>query len=207
MQLPRCALPDYASGELSESPTTAVGQVSKDGQFRWDGTQWVPIASGEREPTSWTRPMRLAVAGLFVVEAISGIVFNALFLTHENVLNAIHAQGTSIPSGTDINTLVDVAIATAWTIAIVIALVELTAAVGSYLGWRWIFWVAFVVLALDALQAVTNLGSVSHPSTSPQPGWVIATNEVIGLVALGLFIWMVVGLIKFGPWAMKKPGT
>jgi hypothetical protein len=33
----------YAIAALSESPSAAIGQVSADGQFRWDGAQWVPI--------------------------------------------------------------------------------------------------------------------------------------------------------------------
>jgi len=167
----------------------------------------MPIGKSERERTSWTRPMQLAVGVLFIAQAIFGIVFNALFLTHENVLRAIQAQGTTIPAGTDINTVVDFGIASAWVIAIVIAIIALVVAVGSYLGWRWMFWVAFVVLALDAIGAATNLGAVSRPSTSPLPQWAVSIDEVLSLAALGLFIWMLVGLIKFGPWALKKPGT
>ena len=26
------------------------------------------------------------------------------------------------------------------------------------------------------------------------------------LIALALFVWLIVGLIKYGPWAMRKPG-
>jgi len=27
------------------------------------------------------------------------------------------------------------------------------------------------------------------------------------VASLALFVWLLVGLIKFGPWAMKKPGA
>jgi len=30
---------------------------------------------------------------------------------------------------------------------------------------------------------------------------------LLSLVALGLFIWFVVALARYGPWAMRKPGA
>ena len=59
---------------MSQNPSTAVGQVSADGQFRWDGQQWVPIPKGTRESTPWTRPMQLAAAALLAVEAIFSVL-------------------------------------------------------------------------------------------------------------------------------------
>jgi hypothetical protein len=29
---------------------------------------------------------------------------------------------------------------------------------------------------------------------------------VVALASLAMFIWMLIGAIKFGPWAMKRPG-
>src|SRR5207245_9096896 len=92
-------------------PTTqAAGQISADGQFRWDGQQWVPLASNYREPTPWTRPMQLITAALFAISAISGAVTTIAFVNHDSVLRAIHAQGTQVPAGTDIDTVVNVTI-------------------------------------------------------------------------------------------------
>ena len=44
--------------------TQASGQISADGQFRWDGQQWVPLAAGYREP--------IPVAGLIISELVRG---------------------------------------------------------------------------------------------------------------------------------------
>jgi hypothetical protein len=192
---------------LSESPSVAVGQVSPDGQFRWDGHQWVPIPQGEREPTPWTRPMQLGVAAFFVVEILFSIITSAVFINHDSMLKVMQAQGTSIPQGTDVNTVVNISIVFAWVVTGIIAAIELVAALGSYLQWRWMFWVVLVLLGLGSVGAVTNLNTFAHPQTSPVPTWGVAISELMALVSLGLFIWLLIGAIRYGPWAMKKPGS
>src|SRR6267378_7388608 len=93
-----CAV--YPIAVLSQNPSAAVGQVSADGQFRWDGQQWVPIPRGAREPTPWTRPMQLATAGFFAVQALLSILTSAVYINHDNMLRVMQAQG-SLPQGTD----------------------------------------------------------------------------------------------------------
>jgi hypothetical protein len=39
------------------------------------------------------------------------------------------------------------------------------------------------------------------------PTWGVAISELLAIVSLGLFIWMLIGAIRHGPWAMKKPGS
>src|ERR1700737_477597 len=95
---------------MSQYPSSAIGQVSADGQFRWDGQQWVPIPQGTREPTPWTRPMQLAAAGLFVVDAVYSVVVSVIFINHDSMLRAINAQGTTIPAGTGVDTVINIAI-------------------------------------------------------------------------------------------------
>ncbi len=192
---------------LSQSPATAVGQVSADGQFRWDGQQWVPIPRGVREATPWTRPMQLAVAGFFILEALFSILTSALFINHDSMLRVMQAQGTSIPQGTDINTVVNISIGFAWAVVVVIAVLEGVAALGSYLGWRWMFWVALILNGFGAIGAITNIGTLRNPASSPVPTWGVAVGEVLSLASVALFVWMLVAVIRYGPWAMKKPGA
>ena len=71
-----------------------MGQVSADGQFRWDGQSWVPIPKGSREATSWTRPMQMAAAALFAVQAVYTVALSFIFINHDRVLKA---QGTPDP--------------------------------------------------------------------------------------------------------------
>ena len=192
---------------MSESPNAAAGQVSADGQFRWDGQQWVPIPRGEREPTPWTRPMQLGVAAYFVVSTLLAILSSALFINHDSMLKVMQAQGTQVPAGTDLNTVINISIVFAWVAVAVIGIIELVAALGSYLGWRWMFWVVLVLCAFGAIGAVTNLGTFAHPQSSPIPTWGVAISEVLSIVGLGLFIWLLIGAIRYGPWAMKRPGA
>jgi hypothetical protein len=192
---------------LSQFPSTAVGQVSADGQFRWDGTQWVPIPRGAREPTSWTRPLQLAAAGLFVAEAVYSVIVSLIYINPTTMRRAMEAQGTSIPQGTDAETVINISVAIALAFVIGIAVCELVAAVGSYLGWRWMFWVALVLFGLGAIGALTNIGTLIRPETSPVPLWGVAISELFAIVSLALFVWMLIAVIRFGPWAMKRPGA
>src|ERR1700704_1547796 len=109
----------YPSPAMSQDPSASVGQISADGQFRWDGQQWVPIAPGTREPTPWTRPMQLAAAGLFVLEAVYSIAVTLLFVNRDNMLRALKAQGTQLETpGASVDTVLSIAIA--GTIAVVV---------------------------------------------------------------------------------------
>jgi uncharacterized membrane protein len=186
---------------------TAAGQVSADGQFRWDGQQWVPIAPGTREPTPWTRPMQLAAAGLFVVEAVYSVVTTLLFVNHDNMMKALNAQGTQIPSGSNVDTVINIAIAGTIGAVVFFAICELVGAAGSYLGWRWMFWAALVLFGLGGLGALTNLPTLFRSDTSPIPLPAILVSELLAILSLAIFAWMLIGVIKFGPWAMKKPGA
>jgi len=151
--------------------------------------------------------MQLAAAALFAVEAIYSVVTSFLFINHDTMLRALQAQGTQFPSGTDVNTVVSVGIGFAIGVVIFFAILELVAAIGSYLGWRWMFWAALVLFGLGGIGALTNLGTLARPSTSPIPVGALAVSEVLSLASLGIFVWMLVGVIKYGPWAMKKPGA
>ncbi|MBJ7615053.1 MAG: hypothetical protein JF924_22420, partial [Candidatus Dormibacteraeota bacterium] len=75
-----------------------AGQISPDGQFRWDGQQWVPLAAGYREPTSWTRPLRLVVAAYLIVSVIYSIAGAALYLNAASIERAIRSSGSSVPA-------------------------------------------------------------------------------------------------------------
>jgi hypothetical protein len=187
------------------STSPQVGQISPDGQFRWDGQQWAPLARGYREPTSWTRPMQLAIAAYLVLSAVYSLVSTALFLNAAAIEKAIRSSNASVPSD-QVQQAVTLALVVGWVFAVVIAAVSVLFAIGSYLGWRWAFWASLVWLGLNSIGVLTNLGSLANASTQPQPVAVIAGSLVLSLIALALFIWLVVAAVRYGPWAMRKPG-
>lgn len=184
-----------------------AGQISADGRFRWDGQQWVPLGPGYREATPWTRPMQQAAAGVLAISAVSGVILTIAFVNHDSVLRSIQAQGTQIPAGTNVDTIVNFSIGIAWAVAIAIGLLELVAALGSYLGWRWMFWGALVLFALGGLGALLNIASLVDSSRASMPLGALAWNELLDLASLAIFVWMLVAVIRYGPWAMKRPGT
>jgi uncharacterized membrane protein len=192
---------------LGQIQSQAVGQVSADGQFRWDGTQWVPIPKGEREATPWTRPMQLAAAGLFALSAVYSVFSTVVFVNHDSMLKALQAQGTQFPSGTDVDTVVNISIGVAIGFAVFIAVLQLVAALGSFLGWRWMFYAALVLFGLGGLSALGNITTFVAPSKSPIPLGAVAVSEVLELAAVAMFVWMLIGVVRYGPWAMKKPGA
>src|SRR5258708_25054580 len=145
----------------------SAGQIPADGQFRWDGQQWVPLAANYRVPTPWTRPMQLAAAGVLAVSALVGVITTLVFYNHDAVVRALHAQGTPIPAGTTEDTLVNITIGFAIAFAIVVGILELVAAVGSYLGWRWMFWPVVVLCGLTAIRARLGPISVAPAGSSP----------------------------------------
>jgi hypothetical protein len=185
----------------------SAGQISADGQFRWDGQQWVPLGAGHRVPTPWTRPMQQAAAGFFALSAIAGLIITFAFVNHDSMLRAVHAQGAQIPAGTDIDTIINATIGLTYGVAIFFAALYLVAAVGSFLAWRWMFWAVFVLCGLSTIGGLFNLRAFANVDQSPVPVSGLVVDELIALLAAGLFVWMVVGLVKYGPWAMKRPGT
>jgi hypothetical protein len=151
--------------------------------------------------------MQLASAALFAFEAVYSVATSLLFINKDTMLKAIQAQGTQIPSGTSVDTIINIAIVTTIAFVVFFAVLELVAAAGSYLGWRWIFWAGLILFGLGGLGAFTNLATLFKPATSPIPLPAVLVSELTSILSLAMFVWMLIGLIRFGPWAMKKPGA
>ncbi len=190
---------------LSEN-AIAVGQVSADGQFRWDGVQWVTIPRGTREPTPWTRPMQLGAAGLLAGEAVLYLAATILFVTHDTVKQALAAQGTQVPPNMSEDTYLNFIIGTTIAFVAFFSALELFGAIGAYLRWRWAFWYVLVLMALGGLNAIFNAASLARPSATNLPVGVLVIQELLCVGALAMFIWMLIGAVRYGPWAMKRPG-
>jgi len=149
--------------------------------------------------------MQMAVAAYFVLTTIFSVLSTLIFINHDSLLKVMQAQG-SLPQGTDIGQVVNIALGVVYAFLVFFAILYLVAAIGSYLGWRWMFWAVLVLLGFGSIGAITNLGNFSRPNQTELPVWSIAVSEVFSLIALALFVWLIVGLVKYGPWAMKKPG-
>ena len=92
-----------------------AGQVSPDGQFRWDGQQWVPLAANYREPTAWTRPLQLVTAAYLVIGLVYSVVTTALFLTAANMERVLRASNANL-GGDQVSQAVNLSILAAWAV-------------------------------------------------------------------------------------------
>jgi hypothetical protein len=145
--------------------------------------------------------MQLTVAGLFVVEAVFSILTTASYVNHDSMLRWVQTVGLDLPQGTNVDTAATAAVVSTWIMVSVIAAIGVVAALGSYLAWRWMFWAALVLLGFGAI------GETAFPRAGPFPEWALVVDRVLSIAAFALFVWMLIGVIRFGPWAMKKPGT
>jgi hypothetical protein len=192
---------------MSQDPAAqSVGQISADGQFRWDGQEWAPLAANYREPTPWTRPMQLISAALFALSAVTSIITTAIFVNHDTMVRALKAQGVQVPSTTTLDDVANISLAITWGVVIFFTVCEVVAAIGSYLGWRWVFWAALVLYGLSGISAFTNLTTLFNASKSPVPVAGLVAGELFSVLGLAMFVWMLIAVIRYGPWAMKRPG-
>ena len=152
--------------------------------------------------------MQLGAAAVFLLEAVSSVAVSLLFTNHDSMLKALQAQGNLVPPpGSSVDDLVNISIAFATGVLIFFAVLELIGAVGSFLGWRWMFWAALVLFGLGGLGSTFgNVPALLKPASSPVPVGGLIVSELIGLLALAMFVWMLIGVIRYGPWAMQKPG-
>ncbi|MGH7903757.1 MAG: hypothetical protein ACREPA_06480 [Candidatus Dormibacteraceae bacterium] len=105
----------------------------------------------------------------------------------------------------DLQQAADADAAVAVGVALFLGIVYLIVAGGALRGWRWAFWLSVILLALESLSALTGLNSIAHPGASPLPRASLVGNWILSLVGVALFVWLLVGLSRFGPWAVRWP--
>ena len=210
--------------------TSWVSTLSNDGRFRWNGTSWAPVAGyapsagfgaasprGEREPTPWTRPLQYAVAAWYALSGLYALTIP--FWVGSVVSDAINAslkqQEQTNPTVSpppqevidSITSFVDVAIWVGAVFGLVICALFVVAALKR---WTWAFYVILVLLGLGAVSGPLDLVNVIGGSrlTAASGYSMPTTYYIIGLVAwvpsTALFVWMLISVIRYGPWAMRR---
>jgi hypothetical protein len=151
--------------------------------------------------------MQLAAAALLAVEAIYSVTTTVIFTNHDAVKRALATQGTQVPPNMSEDAYINLIVGFAVGFVVFIAVLELVGAIGSYFGWRWIFWAVLVLMALGGINAIFNVGTIARPSPYGPPVTASIVQELLTLGAAATFVWMLIGAIRYGPWAMKRPGT
>lgn len=188
----------------TKSPQT--GELSADGQFRWDGEQWAPVARGHREPTSWTVPMQRITAAYLLVSPLVALVTNVLFETRAAVERSVRASSPQLSSD-QVQASVAIGYAFGWALVGVLVVGGVVLAVASYRGWRWAFWADLVVLVVGAIQVITNSLALQSSAAQILPPGAVAVELLLSLIALALLVWFIVAAVRYGPWAMRRPGV
>ncbi len=214
--------PDELPNDIRSISTITAQHLSDN---RWDDDMrrlttvldrlmWphLSVQPGGRQPTGWTRKMQLAAAGYMLLVGLGDVIgaTTSMFFSsggpHKIITQFLAPLNLS---GHTLNNLMF-----EFTVLMVILIIFIAAffaflAFGSYRGWRWIFWFDLVLCGLAANDGFMTLGSYTSNIQSPRD--VIFGDLpmlLLGLTSLALFVWMMIGMIRFGPgaWSTRKPG-
>jgi hypothetical protein len=118
---------------------------------------------------------------------------------------------TASPPPTDfINTMTSFMTGALWVAAVFGVAIAVVAVIGALNRWTWIYYVILVFLGLGAISLPVDLisalggSSVSSASGFGLPSWTYWLSLATAIPGTALFIWMLVAIVKRGPWAMRK---
>ena len=206
--------------------------LSPDGSHRWNGTDWVPVprqafippayaaqAAPARVPTSWTRPLQLAVAGWYGLSALysltlpfwmGGTMSQAMNQSFQHQ-QQLYPQATPPPPDF-VNAMTSMMTGIVWVAAIVGMAICVVVIIGALNRWTWLFYVVLVFLGLGVLAVPFDLVNVLNGGSSyaamsgvSMPSWLNWSGFVLSIPSTALFVWMLVAAIKRGPWGMTRP--
>ena len=203
--------------------------LSPDGRFRWNGTAWEPVPNAayapayygappkQREPTSWTQPLQIVIAGWFVVRGLyeltlpfwMGPVMSQAMQVSLQRQQANYPPGAGPPPGMAemMNTVM---VGSLWFgVALSIAL-SVVAIAGAVRRWTWAYYAVLVLLGLGLVGFATNVvdlvtgGAITTAQPIAVPGWTRVFSIVFSTLDTALFGVMVVAVIRRGPWGMRR---
>jgi len=209
-----------------------ISTLSPDARSRWNGYAWVPVApmtpmaapahpyyrqpATVRVPTAWTKPMQFAVAAAYVVTGLYTLS-EPLWMSgamSQAVNQSLQRQAQLNPNVTPpppelVSSMSSMMSGMLWVAAIFVAAICAVIAIGALMRWTWMFWIVLVLLGLGALflpfSLFTALAGYSYLASSYGfPSWTAWISIVFGVPGTALFVWMLVALIRYGPWAMSK---
>jgi len=208
--------------------TQWVSTLAHDGRSRWNGTAWVPTAQAgvpahqapgrlTREPTSWTRPLQLAVAGWYVLQGVYSLTLPFWMggSITQMVNQAVQRQEAlnptaSPPPGEFMNVMTSFVNTFLWIGAAFGVVIAAVVVIGALKRWTWIYYAVLVLLGFGAislpLDLVNALGgsALSSASGFSLPAWTYWLGLIVSIPGTALFVWMLVALAQRGPWAMRK---
>jgi hypothetical protein len=158
------------------------------------------------EPTSWTMPLRLVTTGFLLLVTAFWVVTTALYVNTASLERVQRAQHPGL-SAEDLQASANLGFALGWALVVGLGVVVLVLAAGSYRGWRWAFWAVLLWLVLYSLQVLTNLVALANPQAQTMPQGATMASLVLAVAAFALLLWFVLAALRYGPWAMRRPGA
>jgi hypothetical protein len=206
-----------------------LSTLSHDGRNRWNGSAWIPTGQAPgatgyyqppatvRQPTSWTRPLQYAVAGWYAVEAVysltlpfwmSGAMTQAI---NQGIQRQQQLNPQVSPPPADVTSMISSMMSgMLWVGAFFGVAISAVAIIGALKRWTWVYYVVLVLLGFGALSLPLNLinlatgSAVAALSSVSVPAWSLWVGVALSIPSTALFVWMLVALVKRGPWAMKR---
>jgi hypothetical protein len=199
-----------------------VSTLSPDGRHRWNGEAWVPMQvvphaqpGTAREPTPWTQPLQYAVIAWYGISALfSATLPFWMGQTMSQIMNkAIQQQeATAVeppPPGLA-DAMSSMMTAVLWVSAVFAVAIAGVAIVAAIRRWTWAYYAILVLLGLGVVGLPINLvNAATGGSLNTMQGYSLPLSMLwfsigAGLVAGALFVWMLVAMVRYGPWAMRR---
>jgi len=174
-----------------------------------------PPEKPARVATSWTRPLQIALATVYALQGLYAIsapfwLGGALDQSMRQV--ALQQAQQSPGLYPNPNQYADSMSTFGTVILAVIVLVGLAIVVavlvGTWRRWTWMYYVVLVLLAFQIVglpdQVAGAAGMFRDQTTVQLPAAAFGIGIVSGLLATALFAWMLVALLRRGPWATRR---
>jgi hypothetical protein len=204
-----------------------VRALSPDGNFRWNGSEWVPVVAPTtpasqyyasktaRVPTAWTKPMQNSVAALEAV-TILYLLSEAYLLSttmSQYVNQGLQQSATQNPQASPppaelVTAFTSLFSVVFWGGAAIGSIVCIVIIIGALNRWTWMFYFELVFLGLGTIGLPFNLISAVRGSVvanvygaNTLASWL---TVAVGIPTAALFVWMLVAVFRYGPWAMPR---
>ena len=202
--------------------------LSPDGRFRWNGSKWEPVPAmaypapyyagraPQREPTSWTQPLQIAVVARYVASGLYGLALPFWMQGYMSAVmqRSLQQQQQAYPPGQGpppgfLDMMNSVVTGSIWIGAVIGLAITIVAIVAAVRRWTWAYYVILVLLGFTLLGTVFNVINLAAggalTSRQPQPPeFTRIAAYAFGAIDTVLFVWMLVVLVRRGPWAMKR---
>ena len=203
-----------------------MSTLSPDGRTRWNGTAWLPTGRAygppqyqstgrtSREATSWTRPLRLAVAAWYAFEGVYALTLPFWMsgpltqVMNQSIQHSEQLNPSATPPPADfMNFVTSIMGGVLWVAALFSLALAVVAVIGAFERWTWVYYVVLIFLGLGAISlplAVVDALGGSAITGASMPTWTYWVGVLTDIPGTALFVWMLVALVKRGPWAMRK---